>query len=415
MSRFIALLVSMALFLSGCGQVETVDNVNQKNNKTASSEVSIKVDEKEVEIIAEEDSPEVALIETEEFDDDLGDMEVNFNGLNDPELLQYVQDNIYADLTGHLDSEDYKIESVDAIFISKEYLEELEFNSKSNIYFGYTLEELDEQFQGTRYVFTLDENGKTMVDTFEEYDDTYEQVIRNVAVGSGVVLVCVTVSVLTAGIGAPACVSMVFAAAAKTGASFAVSSSVISSVASGTITAIQTGDMEEAVKTAALQGSEAFKWGAITGVITGGVTESLTLYKSATTVHTPRESELKVLERTKGAKEQVSFLDGKEVSMSTQGATRPDVVVKNADGTVHAIEVKNYNLANASNRGELYKELERQVTSRVKNLPKGSTQEIVLDVRGREFSDDLIEMVMKNIRLRCDGVYPNIPIQVMAY
>ena len=101
--------------------------------------------------------------------------------------------------------------------------------------------------------------------------------------------------------------------------------------------------------------------------------------------------------------------------MSTQGATRPDVVVKNADGTVHAIEVKNYNLAKASNRGELYKELERQVTSRVKNLPKGSTQEIILDVRGRGFSDELVEMVIKNIHLRCDGVYPNIPIKLMTY
>lgn len=415
MRRFIALLVSTALFFSGCGQVETVDNVNQENSNTVSSEVSLEVEEQEDEIIVETDSSEAILIETAEFDDGLGDMEVNFNGLNDPELLQYVQDNIYADLTGQFDSEDYKIESVDAIFISKEYLEELEFNSKSNIYFGYTLEELDEQFQGTRYVFTLDENGKTIVEAFEEYDDMYNEVIQNVAVGSGVVLVCVTVAVLTAGTGAPACVSMVFAAAAKTGASFAVSSGVISSVAAGTITAMQTGDMEEAVKEASFQGSEAFKWGAITGVITGGVTESLALYKSATTIHTPRESELKVLERTKGAKEQVSFLDGKEVSMSTQNATRPDVVVKNADGTVHAIEVKNYNLANASNRRELYRELERQVTSRVKNLPKGSTQEIVLDVRGRGFSDDLIKLVMKNIRLRCDGVYPNIPIEIMAY
>lgn len=415
MRRFTALLVSVALFLSGCGQVKTVDNIQQEENNTVTSEVSIEIEEQKEEIITEVNSSEIILTEIDEFDDGLGDMEVNFDGLNDPDLLQYVQDSIYADLTDQLCSEDYRIESVDAIFISKEYLEELEFNSQSNIYFGYTLEELDAQFEGTRYVFTLNEYGETTVEAFEEYDDTYDQVIKNVAVGSGVVLVCVTVSVLTAGIGAPACVSMVFAAAAKTGASFAVSSGVISSVAAGTITAMQIGDMEETVKAAALQGSEAFKWGAITGAIAGGVSESLTLYKSATTVHTPRESELKVLERTKGAKEQVSFLDGQEVSLSTKGATRPDVVVKNADGTVHAIEVKNYNLANASNRGELYRELERQITSRVKNLPKGSTQEIVLDVRGRNFPKELIDMVIKNIHLRCDGVYPNIPIQILAY
>lgn len=415
MRRFIALLVSAALFLSGCGQVKTVDNIQQEENNTVTSEVTIEVEEQKEEIETENDSSEVISTKIDEFDDGLGDMEVNFDGLNDPDLLQYVQDNIYADLTEQLGSEDYRIESVDAIFISKEYLEELEFNSQSNIYFGYTLEELDAQFEGTRYVFTLNEYGETTVEAFEEYDDTYDQVIKNVAVGSGVVLVCVTVSVLTAGTGAPACVSMVFAAAAKTGATFAVSSGVISSVAAGTITAIQTGDMEEAVKAAALEGSEAFKWGAITGTIAGGVSESLTLYKSATTVHKPRESELKVLERTKGGKEQVSFLDGQEVTMSTKGATRPDVVVKNADGTVHAIEVKNYNLANASNRGELYRELERQITSRVKNLPKGSTQEIVLDVRGRDFPKELIEMVINNIHLRYDSVYPNIPVHILAY
>lgn len=415
MRRFTALLVSVALFLSGCGQVKTVDNIQQEENNTVTSEVSIEIEEQKEEIITEADSSEIILTEIDEFDDGLGDMEVDFDGLNDPDLLQYVQDNIYADLTDQLGSEDYRIESVDAIFISKEYLEELEFNSQSNIYFGYTLEELDAQFEGTRYVFTLNEYGETTVEAFEEYDDTYDQVIKNVAVGSGVVLVCVTVSILTAGTGAPACVSMVFAAAAKTGATFAVSSGVISSVAAGTIIAIQTGDMEESVKATALQGSEAFKWGAITGAIAGGVSESLALYKSATTVDTPRGSELKVLERTKGAKEQVSFLDGQEVSLSTKGATRPDVIVKNADGTVHAIEVKNYNLANASNRGELYRELERQITSRVKNLPKGSTQEIVLDVRGRNFPKELIDMVIKNIHLRCDGVYPNIPIQILTY
>ena len=413
MRRFIALFVAMTMILFGCGQIETVDDIKKENSKN-SSEVIVEMEEGEDEIVNDVDSSAPGLID-DNYDDGLGDLEVNFNGLNDPELLQYVQDNIYADLIGKFENEDYRIENVDAIFISKEYIEELEFNSKSNIYFGYTLEELDEQFQGTRYVFTLAENGETTVEAFEAYDDTYEQVIKNVAVGSGVVLVCVTVSVLTAGTGAPACVSMVFAAAAKTGASFAMSSGIISSVAAGTITAIQTGDVEEAVKAAALQGSEAFKWGAITGVITGGVSESLALYKSAKTIHTPRESELKVLERTKGAEEQVSYLAGKEVPLSTQGATRPDVVIKNADGTIQAIEVKNYNLAMASNRRELYRELERQVTSRVANLPKGSTQKIVLDVRGRNFSDELIEMVMKNIRLRCDGVYPNIPIEIMTY
>lgn len=91
------------------------------------------------------------------------------------------------------------------------------------------------------------------------------------------------------------------------------------------------------------------------------------------------------------------------------------VVVKNADGSIKAIEVKNYNLASSNSRSELYRELERQVTDRVNNLPSGSTQEIVLDVRGRGFSKDVIENVVTNIQSRCAPVYKDIPVTVMNY
>ena len=39
--------------------------------------------------------------------------------------------------------------------------------------------------------------------------------------------------------------------------------------------------MSQALRTAALNGSESFKWGAITGVISGGATETIAL-KGAT-------------------------------------------------------------------------------------------------------------------------------------
>lgn len=79
------------------------------------------------------------------------------------------------------------------------------------------MSELDEVFQGTRYVFTLGDDGSTTVREFQKYDDTYDRVIRNVIIGSGVILLCVTVSAVTGGLGAPA-VSLIFAASAKTGA-----------------------------------------------------------------------------------------------------------------------------------------------------------------------------------------------------
>lgn len=164
-----------------------------------------------------------------------------------------------------------------------------------------------------------------------------------------------------------------------------------------------------------LAGSEDFKWGAITGVIAGGSSKAISIYRSSKVIPTPRESELKVLKTTDGAIEQVSYLDGKIVSSSTKGATRPDVVIPNADGTVKAIEVKNYNLESYSGRSELLSELERQVTSRAYNLPAGSTQEIVLDVRGRGFSTKLIDSVISSIKDRLNTIYFDIPVKVLRY
>ncbi len=206
--------------------------------------------------------------------------ENHFSRLNNPALLPYMEDIIYANLVQELNSDQYYIEKVEAVYISKEYLDEVAYNSQANIYFGYNLADLDEQFQGKKYVFTLGDNGQTVVKEMEFLgEDVYNKVIRNVAIGTGVILVCVTVSVLTGG-AAPA-VSMVFAASAKTGATVALSSGVFSGVMAGAVTGFQTKDIDKALEAAALAGSEGFKWGAIGGAISGGVTE-FSMLKDAT-------------------------------------------------------------------------------------------------------------------------------------
>ena len=206
--------------------------------------------------------------------------DMSFKGMNDPSLLPYIEDTLYTELVSQLDSDQYFVENVKAIYISEEYLEELEFNSQSNVYFGYTLAELEAQFKGSRYVFTLGADNKTTVEPWEAYDDTYDRIIHNVAVGTGVILVCVTVSAVTAGAGAPA-ISMVFAVAAKSGTTCALSGAALGGVSSGIITGIQTGDMDAALKSAALAGSEGFKWGAITGAVSGGASEAIGLKGAA--------------------------------------------------------------------------------------------------------------------------------------
>ena len=206
--------------------------------------------------------------------------EAGFSGMNDPNLLRYTEDTIYENLVTTLDSEEYFVENVSAVYISQEYIDELAYNSQANIYFGYTLQELSDQYQGRKYVFTLGDDGSTIVTEFEEYDDTYDRALKNVAIGTGVILVCVTVSIVSAGAGAPA-VSMIFAAAAKTGTTMALSGGAMGGVAAGIVTGIETGDMEEALKAAALAGSEGYKWGAISGVISGGAAQAMAL-KGAT-------------------------------------------------------------------------------------------------------------------------------------
>ena len=253
MKRLIALILVCAL-LAGC--------TPQVNNSGTESNTSMTETQQTVEYsFTEEGMPE-------------------FTGLDDTALLTYMEDSIYTNLVTELDNEMYFVENVSAVYISKEYLEEVAYNSQENLYFGYTLLELDAYFQGTRYVFTLGDDGQTIVTEFQEYDDTYEQILKNVAIGTGVILICVTVSVVSGGLGAPA-VSMIFAASAKTGTIMGLSSGLFSGVSAGVVTGIETGDFDEAMKAAALAGSEGFKWGAITGSVTGGAGEAIAL-KGAT-------------------------------------------------------------------------------------------------------------------------------------
>lgn len=282
MKRRIALLLVFVLILSGCGNTNNSGNSSSEKTETATQAVSEKVEGEAPEQAESENTQKVSQVSADEDDGDPTPFtyKAEFDSLNNPELMRYVEDNIYQNLVEELDSDEYFVDNVSTAYVSQEYIDELAYNSQSNIYFGYTLAELDEAFQGTRYVFTLGENGETTVIPLEGYDDTYEKAIKNVAVGTGVILVCVTVSAVTAGAGAPA-VSMIFAASAKTGTLFALSSGTMSGVAAGAVTGIQTKDMDQALKAAASAGSESFKWGAIIGAVTGGASTASAL-KGAT-------------------------------------------------------------------------------------------------------------------------------------
>lgn len=251
MKRFIAALLSVIMVLTGCSQPQSA-------------------------VISEEstsDEPAEGIV--------LEDFEPQYNSLDDEQLLAHIEDLVYRDTVEAINSDEYFVENVSAVYVSKEYLEEVAFNSESNIYFGYTLAELDEIFQGTRYIFTLSEDGTTTVQELQEIEDaSAETILKNVAIGTGVILICVTVSVVSAGAGAPA-VSMIFAASATTAQTFAVSSAAFGGISAGIVRGIQTGDFHEAMDAAALGASEGFKWGAISGAVVGGVSQGSALYGAA--------------------------------------------------------------------------------------------------------------------------------------
>ena len=254
--------------------------------------------------------------------------EPEFSGMNDPSLLQYIEDDLYENLVTSLDSDEYFVENVQAVYISQEYLDEIAYNSQSNVFFGFTLAELEAQFSGERYVFTLGDDGTTQVQPFEDYDDTYDRILHNIAVGTGVILICVTVSVVTGG-AAPA-VSMIFAMSAKTATVAGVSGGLLGGVASGIVTGIQTHDWDAALKAAALTGSESFKWGTITGAIGGGASEAIAL--KGATLNGLTMNEAAIIQRESGYPIDVikQFANMDQYYICKEAGLRPQFINNNA-------------------------------------------------------------------------------------
>ncbi len=202
-----------------------------------------------------------------------------FTGMADAELLPYLEQAIYTDLLTNLDDEEYYVETVTTRYVSKEYLEECAYNSQENIYFGYSLAELNDIFQGERYVFTLSETGETTVEAFQVCEDTTnERILKNVAIGSGVILVCVTVAAITKNPAATATagktVKIIFTASsmgAEAGKVMAVKGAFFGGATVAILEALKTGDVDEVLKASLLGASEGFKFGAIFGTAKGVV------------------------------------------------------------------------------------------------------------------------------------------------
>ena len=299
MKKVVIFLLCMMILLTGCGQTQSQNDIG--NESDTSNEPTDSITELN---LSNEVVPE-------------------FDSLDDEQLLCYVEDTVYTELVETLDPDNFYVEGVETAYVSKEYLDEVESNSQSNIFFGYSLADLDEQFLGKKYIFTLDENGQTCVQELEEIDDTYDEVLKNVAIGSGVILVCVTVAIVTKNPAAAAAaadnttvlgntVKIIFelsSRAAKKGTIVALKSAGIGGAAATITEAIKTGDVKEALKTGLVGASEGFKIGAIIGTIEG-------IVDGITTIDNRRYFPI-------GSEQASKYTEGVEFTIGEDGSSYP--------------------------------------------------------------------------------------------
>ncbi len=181
-----------------------------------------------------------------------------------------ISEILQDDLEEYNNGIEYYVEYVQSKYWSQEYIEELYYNSLKNDYFGYDYDEICSAMGDTNWCFTV-MDGKTTVIEVPQQSDMLAQLVKKVAIGTGIIVVCAVVSVVSGGVGA-APVACFFAGAAKGALAGAISSGLIGSAIGGLVQGVKTHSFEEAMKGAAEGFGNGFMWGAIAGAITGGLT-----------------------------------------------------------------------------------------------------------------------------------------------
>ena len=129
-----------------------------------------------------------------------------------------------------------------------------------------------------------------------------------------------------------------------------------------------------------------------------GVAESGSKGGSATSRPTWRQSELDAATDFPGYADQKSFINGKEVSYGTKGSVRPDYYKEG-----FSVDIKNYNIENASGRSNLARNIEKQYYQRIENLPNGTKQSVMIDIRGQSVSDEVLSELYDEIMRRTNN------------
>lgn len=111
-----------------------------------------------------------------------------------------------------------------------------------------------------------------------------------------------------------------------------------------------------------------------------------------------RQSEKDVGNANPQYEAQKSFKDSQEVPYGTKGSIRPDYYKPGS-----TIEVKNYDVSTLSGRNRLVDNISEQVVQRYENLPQGTGQKAVIDVRGQNITNDVLRDISNSIVNRTGG------------
>ena len=124
------------------------------------------------------------------------------------------------------------------------------------------------------------------------------------------------------------------------------------------------------------------------------------VHKSGTSTSRPtwRQSELDATTDFPDYDAQKSFINGEEVPYGTKGSVRPDYY---KDG--FSVDIKNYNVESASGRSNLARNIEKQYYQRIENLPDGTKQSVMIDVRGQNVSDETLGALYDDIMRRTNN------------
>ena len=105
-----------------------------------------------------------------------------------------------------------------------------------------------------------------------------------------------------------------------------------------------------------------------------------------------RKSEVDTGKNYTNYEPQKSFFNGKVVPYGTKGSVRPDYYIDE-----HSVEVKNYNIETHYGQNSLVYNISKQVKQRLSNLPEGTRQTIVIDVRGQLVNNSILKEIKDRI------------------